>query len=100
MSREATAAALLIRRVLSRRRGRHLVRLDLVEVLLDVILVGGRHLLGLHHFLDAAVILGVDLLVLGGGEALLRGGEDRLALGRALVALHALIGLVGVVAAH
>src|SRR5262249_10584686 len=87
MSREATAALVLSTFLSRRRRLRHLVRLDLVEVLLDVILVGRRHLLGLHDLLDAAVVLGVDLLVLRRREALLRRREDRLALRRAALAL-------------
>src|SRR5688500_18336256 len=59
-SRGATAVAVLIGCSLS---SVHRVRLDLREVLLDVVLVARRDLLAAHHLFDDALVVLVDLLV-------------------------------------
>src|SRR5688572_30217196 len=56
---------------------------NVVEVLFHVELVAGRHLLGAHDLLDDLLVVGEDLLIAAAGEALLCGGENRLAPGRA-----------------
>src|SRR6185436_6801368 len=71
----------------SRRRSRRLVdldvearlRVDLREVALDVVLVARGQLLVAHDLLDDRLVLLIDVLVAARREALLRGGEDRLA---------------------
>src|SRR5262245_32020056 len=60
------------------------MRLDALEIALDVVLVALRHALLVHDLFDDLLVVRIDSLVRGRGEALLRRGDDRLAGGWAL----------------
>src|SRR6185436_6783852 len=73
------------------------LRVDLREVALDVVLVARGQLLVAHDLLDDRLVLLIDVLVAARREALLRGGEDRLAARGALRAHLTLeVGVLGV----